>query len=120
MTFKQFEEILAERRPEVRCVQRGHMGGTAKDKVAVWFMREDGTESKVYDYAGSYADILNRLGIKVATETDIATTKMLLKTAIDTNGKPSLFSKKTRDNTVEIARLQAQLDELLSDEYIRV
>ena len=103
MTFKQFEKILAEHRPEVRCVQRGHMGGTAKSKVAVWFVREDGRESKVYDYAGSYADILNRLGIKVATESDIVTTRGLLESAIRNNGKPCIFGGKIMVNTGLIA-----------------
>lgn len=88
--------------------------------MAVYFTRADGTHSKVYSYRGSYAEILNRLGIKVVTEADLRTAENLLDMAIRSHGKPGLFSKgKPRDNSREIAELQERIARYMSEEYVR-
>ena len=117
MTFKKFSEIAAAHRPDAVVHAHGTCGKA--NRVAIYFIRKDGTESKLYHYSGSYAAILNQLGIKVVTESDFATAQDQLRMAIESNGKPSLFGKGIRDNTEKIARLEAQIERYMSDEYVR-
>ena len=116
MTFQKFTAIAAAKRPDVRVHAHKAFGGV--HDVAVIFIR-DGKESKVYSYRGSYADILNRLGIKVITRADVATVEEQLQRAIANNGRQNVFTKKAMDTTDEIARLTAMLDAYNSDEYVR-
>ena len=118
MTFKKFAAIAAAHRPDAVVHAHASFGGVPD--VAIYYIREDGTHSKVYSYRGSYADILNRLGIKVVTEADLRTAEHLLEMAIRSHGKPGLFNKGTvRDNTKEIDELRNRITRYMSDEYIR-
>lgn len=118
MTFEKFAAIAATRRPDAVVHAHGSFGGVPD--VAVYFTRADGTHSKVYSYRGSYAEILNRLGIKVVTEADLRTTENLLEMAIRSHGKPGLFTNgKPRDNSREIAELQERIARYMSEEYVR-
>ena len=101
MTFSKFAAIAAAHRPDAVVHAHGAFGGVPD--VAVYFIRPDGRHSKVYHYHGSYADILNRLGM-----------------AKEANGKPGLFSKgKPVDQSEEIARLESLLERYKSDEFVR-
>ena len=118
MTFRKFAEIAAARRPDVVVHAHDSFGGVSD--IAIYFIREDGTHSKVYSYRGSYAEILNRLGIRVITKADLLTAENMLDLALRTHGKPCLFIKgKTRDNSREIAELRERIAAYKSDEYIR-
>ena len=118
MTFSKFAAIAAAHRPDAVVHAHGAFGGVPD--VAVYFIRPDGRHSKVYHYRGSYADILNRLGIRVITSTDMATAEYLLRLAKETHGKPGLFSKgKPVDQSEEIARLESLLERHKSDEFVR-
>ena len=68
MTFKKFAEIAAAHRPDA--VVHAHKSFCGVQDIAIYFKNPDGSHSKVYSYRGSYADVLNRLGVKVITETD--------------------------------------------------
>lgn len=62
MTFKKFQTLVAEHRPEVTVWEHG-VFGQSNGKVAVVFNKDTEKESKVYFYGGSYLDVLNKLGI---------------------------------------------------------
>ena len=79
MTFKKFAEIAATHRPDAVVHAHGCFGGV--QDIAIYFKQADGRKSRVYSYRGSYADILNRLGIKVITQTDVATAEAQLRMA---------------------------------------
>lgn len=118
MTFSRFAAIAAAYRPDAVVHAHGVFGGVTD--VAVYFIKPDGSHSKVYHYRGSYADILNRLGIRVVTSTDMATVEYQLRLAKEVHGKPSLFSKgKPVDRSAEIARLEILLERYKSDEFVR-
>ena len=71
MTFKKFAEIAAIHRPDAVVHAHGSFGGV--QDIAIYFKHPAGRKSRVYSYRGSYAEILNRLGIKVITQTDVVT-----------------------------------------------
>ena len=118
MTYQKFTAIAAAHRPDAVVHAHGALGGVPD--VAVYFIRPDGRHSKVYHYRGSYADILNRLGIKVITATDLATAEGQLRMAKAAHGKPGLFSRgRPMDYSGEIERLTALIARYHSDEYVR-
>ena len=118
MTFKKFAEIAAAHRPDAVVHAHGSFGGVPD--IAIYFKQQDGKHSKVYSYRGSYADILNRLGIKVITQTDVATAEAQLLMAEKAHGKPSLFGKGAiRDCSEEIAELTELLRRYQTDEFVR-
>ena len=118
MTFRKFAEIAAAHRPDAVVHAHGCFGGV--QDIAIYFKRSDGSKSRVYSYRGSYADILNRLGIKVITETDVATAESQLRMAKKAHGKPSLFGKGTiRDCSEEINHLTELLRRYQTEEFVR-
>ena len=117
MTFKKFAEIAAAHRPDA--VVHAHKSFGGVQDIAIYFKNPDGSHSKVYSYRGSYADVLNRLGIKVITQTDVATAEAQLRMAKEAHGKPGLFTKKTRDCSEEIEKLTELLRRYRTDEFVR-
>ena len=118
MTFEKFAAIAAAHRPDAVVQAHGTFGGVAD--VAICFRRPDGNESRVYHYRGSYAAILNQLGIKVVTASGLSTAEEQLRLARASHGKPGLFSKgQPEDRSREIERLTALIAQYNSDEYIR-
>ena len=115
MTFKKFAEIAAAHRPDAVVHAHGSFGGVPD--IAIYFKRTDGSKSRVYSYRGSY---VNRLGIKVITQTDVATAEAQLRMAKKAHGKPSLFGKGAiRDCSKEIAELTELLRRYQTDEFVR-
>ena len=117
MTFKKFAEIAAAYRPDA--VVHAHKSFGGVPDVAIYFKRPDGQKSRVYSYRGSYADILNRLGIKVITQTDVATAEEQLRIAKNAHGQVGLFSRKIIDNSEEIEKLTVLLQRYQTDEFVR-
>ena len=118
MTFKKFAEIAAIHRPDA--VVHAHKSFGGVPDIAIYFKRTDGSKSRVYSYRGNYADILNRLGIKVITQTDVATAEAQLRMAKKAHGKPSLFGKGAiRDCSEEIEHLTELLRRYQTDEFVR-
>lgn len=116
MTFQKFEQIAKQHRPDAVVHQHKTYGGVPD--VAVYFTRPDGTKSKVYSYRGSYAGILNRLGVNYVSTDTLKTLEMELDMAIGSNGRRNLFTGKVVDSTAEIERLTALIAEYKSDKYV--
>ena len=118
MTFKKFAEIAAAHRPDA--VVHAHKSFGGVQDIAIYFKQPDGSHSKVYSYRGSYADVLNRLGVKVITETDVATAESQLRMAKKAHGTPSMFGKGAiRDCSEEIEQLTELLRRYQTDEFVR-
>lgn len=107
MTFKRFEEIVKANRPEITVFQHGTF---AEEKtnfaVSVVFNQGQPNESKVYQYKGSYVDVLNKLHINVVEKKYVDNLRHILQELIDSNGKEEedIFGEGTYviDNTDEI------------------
>lgn len=123
MTFKTFEKIAAIHRPDVRVSSHGdYCNNKSKNTLGIVFIKADGSESRVYDYHGTYAEILNKLKIQVVTKSDIASLEAELKTYEDLDGQESIFDD---DDTVsdfsrEISNTKDRLQYYLtSDNVVR-
>lgn len=112
MTFKTFEGIVKEHRPEIQVFQHGDFRGSRKSaiNVAVMFHPPHG---KVYNYTGSYCYVLNRLGIKAIYRSELTTLQEYLKRLKDEHGKVSAFwGDIIVDNSEEIKRREEELARL--------
>lgn len=109
MTFKTFEGIVKEHRPEIEVAPHGqHLGAGNSVSVAVIFNPPYG---KVYNYRGSYCDVLNQLGIKACYRSQLITLKETIKRSKNAHGTRSLFGYLI-DNTKEIQRCEEELARL--------
>ena len=99
MTFSRFEEVVKEKYPQARLFKHGEFAGS-KINVAIIFNGEHG---KVYNYNGTYCDVLNRLGIKAVYKHNYDSAKATLERYIRDNGKTCVFSGKPFDHSVQIA-----------------
>ena len=103
MTFKTFEGIVKEHRPEIEVAPHGqYLGVVNSVSVAVIFNPPYG---KVYHYNGTYCDVLNRLGIKACYRSQLNTFQENLKRLKTKHGKLSVFGYLI-DNTEEIQRYE--------------
>ena len=110
MTFKTFESIVKEHRPEIQVFQHGSFAGSSKISVAVRFKQPCG---KIYYYNGNYAYVLNRLGIKAIYRSELTTLQEYLKRLKDEHGKVSAFwGDIIVDNSEEIKRREEELARL--------
>lgn len=120
MTFTQFKRIAETFRTDVHVFAHGEFAGTGKDTVCITFRKANGRESKVYTFRGTYAEVLNRLGIKVVTKSDVAAVREELAHYQKGHGKPNLFSNgKACDYSRQIAREEARLAAYFTDEWVR-
>lgn len=110
MTFKKFLTIVSANRPDAVVHPHGKFGGVPD--VAIYFVNPDGKQSKVYNYCGSYAEILHKLGIEFVTETDIITVKHKIEQLKKNHGKIGLFTKKPIDYSEEIKKYSEILNRL--------
>ena len=118
MTFKTFEKIAAANRPDVRVSKHGdYCNNASKNTLGIVFVKADGSESRVYDYHGTYAEILNKLKIQVVTKSDIASLEAELKTYEELDGQESIFAfddDEVLDYSKEIADIKDRLNYLLT------
>lgn len=123
MTFKTFEKIVAAHRPDVIVSQHGdYCNNKSKNTLGIIFVKPDGRQSRIYDYHGTYAEILNKLKIRVVTKSDIASLEAELKTCEELDGQESIFDDddEVLDYSKEIANIKDRLNYLLtSDEVVR-
>ncbi len=88
MTFKRFAEIVKENRPEITVFQHGTFVEEKTNlAVSVVFNQGQPNESRVYQYNGSYVDVLNKLHINAVEKKFIDNIKHILQELIATNGK---------------------------------
>lgn len=119
MTFEKFKRIAEQFRPDVRVSRHGDFcNGKSKWTLGIVFIR-NGRESRVYNYSGSYADILNRLDIPVITKSDVKTTLAELERCKRNHGTKDIFFGGTMDYSEEIKRLEENLEWYNSDEVVR-
>lgn len=112
MTFKTFEGIVKEHRPEIDVAPHGqHLGAGNSVSVAVIFNPPYG---KVYNYIGTYCDVLNRLGIKACYRSQLNALQENLKRLKTKHGALSIFGylidnmKEIQHCEEEIARLERE------------
>lgn len=123
MTFETFEKIASTHRPDIIVSKHGdYCNNRSKNTLGIIFIKPDGKQSRVYDYHGTYAEILNKLKIRVVTKSDIASIEAELKTYEDLNSQESIFAfdDEVLDYSKEIADTKARLQYYLtSSEVVR-
>lgn len=109
MQYKQFKALVLANCPDVKCVSKhgDFCNNPSKNTLGVMFKNSN----RVYDYSGTYFQILNQLGYKCTTQEDIDITEGALKALERNHGAKGLFGK-VIDNSSTIAILKKELAEL--------
>lgn len=115
MTFAKFNELFKSKYPEGEVVQHGKFGGTEKNKKTTVIFVPGG---KCYEYYGAYEDVLNRVGIKVISQSRFHDKQSCLESYKKWNGREALFGGRF-DYNKEIVRLECEIKEIL-DNYVIV
>lgn len=119
MTFQKFKAIAESFRPDVKVSQHGdYCTGKSKYTLGIIFC-QDGKKSKVYDYSGTYADILRRLGIQVITKSDYLTTKSQLEYYKENHGTMCPFFGIINDYSEQIKEYEEKLKYYDSNKVVR-
>ncbi len=108
MTFSRFEELVKEKHPQAKLFKHGEFAGS-KINVAIIFNGEHG---RVYNYNGTYCDVLNKLGIKAVYKHNYDSAKATLERYIQDNGTECVFTGETLDNTEQIASWTAIVQDM--------
>ena len=111
MTFNRFTAIVNEKYPNAKMYMHGEMAGN-KINVAIIFSGEHG---KVYQYNGTYCEVLNKLGIKAMYQHNYAELKNRLAKAKALHGTEDKFFGFTYDKSEEIEELTSLLNEVERD-----
>ncbi len=122
MTFETFEKIASIHRPDIIVSKHGdYCNNRSKNTLGIIFIKPDGKQSRVYNYHGTYTEILNKLNIQVITKSDVASLEAELKTYEYINGQESIFDDgMVFDYTKEIADTKDRLNYFLtSDDIVR-
>jgi len=106
MTFTEIETIVKNKHPQAEVFKHGEFAGN-KINVAVIFT----PQSKVYQYNGTYCEVLNKLGFKAIYKHNLEAVKNALAKAKTEHGTKYEFFGLEIDNTEEIARLKSDLKE---------
>lgn len=113
MTFEQFKKTVEGYRNDIIVSKHGEFcNNSSKNTLGVIFIK-NGKKSKVYNYSGTYSEILTKLNIPHATRDRIETVKRTLASLIEENGIEDFFGE-VIDNTEEIDRYKEELSNLLS------
>jgi hypothetical protein len=107
MTFARFEELVKAKHPDAEIFKHGEFAGN-KINVAVIFHKNSFGEGKVYQYNGTYCEVLNRLGVKAIYKHDLDSAIATLEQYIRTNGEDDWFGG-VIDNTAKIAEWTARV-----------
>lgn len=112
MTFNQFTAIVNAKYPNAKMYMHGKMAGN-KINVAIVF---NGTnEEKVYQYNGTYCEVLNKLGIKAMYQHNYDAVKDHLAKAKALHETEDEFFGFTYDKSEEIKELTSLLNEIERD-----
>lgn len=114
MTFNQFEKTVKHFRDDVIVSQHGSFcNNKSKNTLGIIFLK-NGKESRVYNYSGTYREILTQLKITdYYMDEDITEYQFRINQLRKSNGTKSIFSDKTIDNTKEIAEIENKINEKL-------
>ena len=120
MTFERFREIAAKYRPDVIVSRHGeYFNGRSGWRLGIVFVDENGNESRVYTFGGSYGEVLNKLGIPVISKSDYETVKATLEGFKEQNGEINIFTGEPLDYSEYIAEYEAKLREYDSGKYVK-
>ena len=108
MTFAKFEELVKEKHPNATLFKHGEFAGN-KINVAIIFNGEHG---KVYQYNGTYCDVLNRLGVKAIYKHDYNALVSAFENAKKRNGKENIFFGGIIDCSKEIEEYANRLNDV--------
>lgn len=104
MTFEKFDSIVKTKYPQVT-TRKNITDGT----TCVIFR----PNSKVYEYKGTYGQVLEKLGFETITKREVQNLEEWLKYEIEIDGKPDeLGFSDIVDNTESIKNLKRQLKEI--------
>lgn len=124
MTFEKFYKILKTKYPQAEACPHGKFASTEKNnKVEINFT----PCGKCYCYYGSYQTILNKIGINVVYQKDIAKAKKQLAQYINEHGKPNKYSlffyddnRNVMDYSKEIEEYKQYITDIENGKYIVV
>ena len=120
MTYQTFKKIAESFRKDVIVSQHGDFcNNKSKNTLGIIFIKPDGRQSKVYDYHGTYAEILNRLHIPVITKIDYNTTLAMLEDYKKRNGTINPFFGGIIDYTEQIKEYEEKIKYYNSDKVVR-
>lgn len=120
MTYQTFKKIAESFRKDVIVSQHGDFcNNKSKNTLGIIFIKPDGRQSKVYDYHGTYAEILNRLHIPVITKSDYNTTLAMLEDYKKRNGTICPFFGDVMDYTEQIKEYEEKIKYYNSDKVVR-
>lgn len=108
MTFSKFEELVKEKQPNATIFKHGEFAGN-KINVAIIFNGEHG---KVYQYNGTYCEVLNRLGVKAIYKHDYNALVSALERCKKMNGTTDIFSGGIVDYSKEIEEYTNRLNDV--------
>jgi hypothetical protein len=108
MTFAKFEELVKEKHPNATLFKHGEFAGN-KINVAIIFNGEHG---KVYQYNGTYCEVLNRLGVKAIYKHDYNALVSALENAKKRNGTENIFFGGIIDCSREIEEYTNRLNDV--------
>lgn len=111
MTFKQFEAIAKKYRPDAVVSKHGEFWRNHETvtRLGIYFIDADGNPSKVYDYAGTYQEVLRKLGIETVTKEQIEIAETMLAKLKAEHGKTDPFFGLTIDNSESIKEYETKL-----------
>ena len=114
MTFSKFEELVKEKHPNATIFKHGEFAGN-KINVAIIFNGEHG---KVYQYNGTYCEVLNRLGVKAIYKHDYDGLVSALERYKKMNGTTNIFFGDVVDYSREIEEYTNRLNDVVANYVI--
>ena len=120
MEFRDFEATMAKFRPDVKVFPHGTYAECRKNrKVSVIFNYGKPNESRVYDYYGSYADILRRFDIQCMNKDEYSEMLQRLESRKQWHGKKGFFGGIV-DYSEEIAKIEEKIADVESGKILVV
>ena len=114
MTFSKFEELVKEKHPNIRLFKHGKFAGN-KINVAIIFNGEHG---KVYQYNGTYCEVLNRLGVKAIYKHNYNALVSAHERYKERNGTKNIFTGDTIDYSKEIEEYTNRINNIQANYVI--
>lgn len=108
MTFAKFEELVKEKHPNATLFKHGEFAGN-KINVGIIFNGEHG---KVYQYNGTYCEVLNRLGVRAIYKHDYNALVSALENAKKRNCTENIFFGGIIDCSREIEEYTNRLNDV--------
>ena len=110
MTFKQFQATVNHFRNDIVVSKHGdYCNNKSNNTLGITYLK-DGKESRVYDYHGTYEQVLSSLGItEYYTTQDITNYEMKIKSLERWHGTKEFFADNIIDNTAEIKNVKKEM-----------